>query len=300
MSCPVCGGAGPFPVVERHGRFVLHLCPGCDVQFADPMEEAGRDFYEGHELYCGPETLFTSPRLLNWDQRMFLRDRPSAGGALLDVGCGAGQFAEAARRAGYRVTGLDQSRSQLDLARRRFPLVAFHPATLADFAPAAGRTFDVITAFQVLEHVARPVAFVAEARRLLAPGGYFAVGVPAWRAWKALREPLDAPPNHLTRWSRASLVGALERGGFEVLRVREHRSVYGFLLRHLRLGLLRRLMRRAARSGTAGTASPGAAVLGLSIAKARVLAAVDVPAGALLGMLRAPGVTLYALARVKR
>ena len=82
--------------------------------------------------------------------------------------------------------------------------------------------------------------------------------------------------------------------------MREHRSVYGFLLRHLRLGLLRRLMRRAARSGTAGTASPGAAVLGLSIAKARVLAAVDVPAGALLGMLRAPGVTLYALARVKR
>ncbi len=300
MSCPVCGGAGPFPAVERHGRFVLHLCAGCDVQFADPMEEAGRDFYERHELYCGPETLFTSPRLLNWDQRMFLRDRPSAGGALLDVGCGAGQFAEAARRAGYRVTGLDLSRSQLERGRRRFPLVAFHAMTLADFAPAAGRVFDVVTAFQVLEHVARPAAFVAEARRRLAPRGYFAAGVPAWRAWKALRDPLDAPPNHLTRWSRASLVGALERGGFEVLRVREHRSVYGFLLRHLRLGLLRRLMRRAARSGTAGTASPGAAVLGLSIAKARVLAAVDVPAGALLGMLRAPGVTLYALARVKR
>jgi SAM-dependent methyltransferase len=291
---------GPFPTVERHGRFVLRRCRDCDVQFADPMEEARREFYEQHVLYCGPEACFTSPRLLNWDQRCFLRDRPCPGGALLDVGCGTGQFAEAARRAGYTVTGLDLSRSQLALAGCRFPLVTFHPLTLAEYAATAGRpAFDVVTAFQVLEHVARPMAFIGQVRELLVPGGCFAVGVPGWRAWRVLRDPLDAPPNHLTRWSRQSLVGALEHGGLEVLRVREHRSLYNFLLRHLRLGLLRRLMSRSARGATTG-ASPSAVVLGLSVAKARLLMALDVPAGALLTAMRAPGVTLYALARVKR
>ena len=297
MPCPVCGTAGASKLRERHGRFLLRHCTGCDVEFADPMEEADREFYEQHALYCGPETLYTSPRLLNWDQRCFLRDRPCPGGALLDVGCGTGQFAEAARRTGYTVTGLELSRTQFALARRRFAGIVFHPLTLAEFAgSAAGGSFDIVTAFQVLEHVADPCGFIDEARRLLKRGGYLAVGVPCWRAWSVLRDPLDAPPNHLTRWSRRSLAGALARGRFEVVRLAEHRSAYNFLLRHLRLGLLRRAMILSSRAARA-PASPSPAVLALSIAKVRLLMALDLPARALFAAMRAPGVMLYALAR---
>jgi SAM-dependent methyltransferase len=302
--CPLCAAVGSSPVVERHGSFVLRWCRACDLQFADPMVEAGRDFYEGHALYAGPEVAYASPWALNWDQRCFLHDRPVPGGALLDVGCGTGQFMEAARRAGYRVTGLDPSRSQLDVARMRFGLTDLHATSLAEYAHrAAGVAFDVITVFQVLEHVADPLAFLAETRRLLRPGGQLAIGVPNWRMWSALREPMDAPPNHLTRWSITSLRAALERSGFEVLREREHRSVYGFLLRHARLGLLRRAMSRSAigeAAGGAGTAAtPRQAVLAAAIVKTRALMGLDFALRPVLTTVRAPAVTLYALARAR-
>ena len=215
---------------------------------------------------------------------------------MLDVGCGTGYFAEAARQAGYRVAGLDGSRPQLDLARKRFGLTDLYPETLAEYARhAPAGTFDVLTAFQVLEHVADPVAFLTQARRLIARDGYVGLGVPNWRMWSIFREPLDAPPNHLTRWSRTSILTVLERGGFEPLKIREYRSAYGFLLRHVRVGLLRRAMG----SPRGPSSGPRSTVLTLAIAKVRILRLLDLPARAILNAVRAPGVCLYALARAR-
>jgi SAM-dependent methyltransferase len=285
-----------MPAVETRGRYSMRVCGACDVQFADPMEEAPAEFYDHHPLYGGPESLHVSPRLLNWDQRCFLRDRPQPGGALLDVGCGTGQFVEAARRAGYRAQGLDLSQAQLEVARRRFRGVDVHAGRLRDYARvAAPRSLDVVTAFQVLEHVADPVGFLADLRRLLRSAGYVALGVPAWRTWRAFRDPDDAPPNHLTRWSACSLSRALGDAGFTVLALREHRSAYNFLLRRLRLGLVRRLMRRSARAGGQGLTADAA--VALSVARVRALTVLDVLLRPGLVVLRAPAVTLYALAR---
>lgn len=299
LVCPVCLSVAPVPVVERHGRYALRLCGGCDVQFADPMEEPGQNFYEQHGRYTGPELLYTSPRSLNWDQRWFLRDRPRPGGALLDVGCGTGYFLAAARLAGYRVSGLDLSRPQLELARRLFGLTDLYATTLAEYARSrAAGSLDVVTAFQVMEHVADPIAFIRDACKLLAPGGYLAVGVPNWHVWRIFREWLDHPPHHLTRWSRTSLKKALALGGFEVVRLREHRSAYSFFLRYLRAGLLRSAMQRLSFSKE-GAPAPNAAVLALSVAKIRLLQFLDLPAQVLLNSIQAPGIILYALARAR-
>ena len=295
--CPVCDEGSTLPPVELHGAYTLHRCRRCDVQFADPLEEPGQEFYETHWRYSGPEIHFTSPRALNWDQRCFLRDRPLPGGRLLDVGCGTGYFAAAAQRAGYRVTGLDLNRTQLEIARRSFGLGDLHATTLADYARGVPvGSLDVVTAFQVLEHVAAPMDFVAEAARLLRAGGYFAVGVPNWRVWRLFREPLDCPPHHLTRWSAASLAHALQRSGLQVLTVREHRSAYSFFLRHVRLGILRRVMERTRREPGAREARQQA-VVALSVMKTRLLVLADLPARAVLTALRVPGGLLYALAR---
>ena len=296
VRCPVCATEAGTPPVETHGRFTMRWCVVCDVQFADPMEEASAEFYDRHPLYGGPESLHASSRLLNWDQRCFLRDHPRSGGVLLDVGCGTGQFVEAARKTGYQARGLDLSAAQVEVARRRFRGVEVHAGRLRDYAQEVPPgSFDVVTAFQVLEHVADPAGFLADLRRLLRPAGYLAVGVPTSRVWRAFRDPEDAPPNHLTRWSARSLSRALTEGGFTVLTLREHRSAYNFLLRRLRLGLVRRLMRRSAATGGEGRVADTA--VALSIVKVRALTALDLLLRPSLFVLRAPGVTLYALAR---
>ena len=93
---------------------------------------------------------------------------------------------------------------------------AFDPFTAATRAPE-GR-YDVVCAFQVLEHVADPLAFVAAAKEQLGPGGRLILGVPDRESYLAgLRDfPLDLPPHHVTRWSRQALNVLAQAAGLQV------------------------------------------------------------------------------------
>lgn len=93
---------------------------------------------------------------------------------------------------------------------------AFDPFTEASALPAA--RYDVVCAFQVLEHVADPLAFVTAAREWLAPGGRLFLGVPNRESYLAgLRDfPLDLPPHHVTRWSGQALEALAQAAGLRV------------------------------------------------------------------------------------
>lgn len=78
--------------------------------------------------------------------------------------------------------------------------------------------FDVVCAFQVLEHVSDPIAFIAEAKAWLKPGGLLFIGVPNRDSYLGrLRDfPLDMPPHHVTRWSRKALTALAEAADLQV------------------------------------------------------------------------------------
>jgi 2-polyprenyl-6-hydroxyphenyl methylase / 3-demethylubiquinone-9 3-methyltransferase len=99
---------------------------------------------------------------------------PLAGVDLIDVGCGAGLFAEPLARLGADVTGVDPSLASIDVARRHAEetgaRVAYRAATVEKLG-AEQRRFDVVSAMEVVEHVADPKAFVAAAASLVKPGG---------------------------------------------------------------------------------------------------------------------------------
>src|SRR5207253_8058958 len=90
-------------------------------------------------------------------------------GRLLDFGCGNGSFLHRVRKQGWDATGLDVARLAVQGARNETSAGVLvgtlpHPELL----PAS---FDVVTMWHALEHVHDPLAVLAEARRLLAPGG---------------------------------------------------------------------------------------------------------------------------------
>lgn len=96
---------------------------------------------------------------------------------LLDVGCGPGTITSdlAAAVAPGRVTGMDREPSVIDEARRRpGPAVSFATGDVYRMEFEA-EAFDVVHAHQVLQHLADPVAALAEMRRVLRPGGLLAV-----------------------------------------------------------------------------------------------------------------------------
>jgi SAM-dependent methyltransferase len=182
---------------------------GCGLAFFDPMLQGDDRFYadfyrriDAHEILAGPRT-----RRPEFEHAARL---VRAGDRVLDVGCGAGGFSRHVRHAIY--TGLE-------------PHPAAEPAiaevlneTVAAHAARHGETYDVVCAFQVVEHVPEPLNFVADMVRCIRPGGLLLLGVPRWPSpiTDIPNFVLNAPPHHLTWWSRAALEALAARLGLVV------------------------------------------------------------------------------------
>jgi 2-polyprenyl-6-hydroxyphenyl methylase/3-demethylubiquinone-9 3-methyltransferase len=125
-----------------------------------------------------------SPIRVGWARNFLLahfKREPRAGALLagldvLDVGCGAGLFAEPLARLGANVLGVDPSAKSIEAARRHAEetgaKAAYRAATVEELM-AEPRRFDVASAMEVVEHVADPARFVASAASLIKPGGLF-------------------------------------------------------------------------------------------------------------------------------
>jgi 2-polyprenyl-3-methyl-5-hydroxy-6-metoxy-1,4-benzoquinol methylase len=141
---------------------------------------------------------------------------PRQGAALLDVGCGNGQFLRQATARGWRARGIDVDTYGVAVARGGGNDARV--ATLEDVDPGELR-YDAITLMHVIEHLHRPEAALRRVYELLRPGGMAWLATPNIRAlghrmfgagWVALD-----PPRHLVLFTGAALEVALRAAGFE-------------------------------------------------------------------------------------
>jgi len=99
---------------------------------------------------------------------------PLAGVDLLDIGCGAGLFAEPLARLGANVIGVDPAPAAIEAARAHAEETGAHLAyrsgTVEELAKEE-RRFDVVSAMEVIEHTADPKRFIATAASVVKPGG---------------------------------------------------------------------------------------------------------------------------------
>jgi len=102
--------------------------------------------------------------------------RAGAGHKALDLCCGHGNVAAGLARAGAKVTGLDFSPAMLEMARRAVPDATFLEGDAMDL-PFGSDTFDAVTIGFGMPHVPEPPKVLAEARRVMRPGGRIAFSV---------------------------------------------------------------------------------------------------------------------------
>lgn len=99
------------------------------------------------------------------------------GTRLLDVGCGPGGAAVLAAERGARVAGLDASSGSIEVARERVPDGDFRVGDM-ETLPWPDGSFDAVTGFNSFPFAGNPIAALAEARRVLAPGRK--LGIVVW------------------------------------------------------------------------------------------------------------------------
>lgn len=94
--------------------------------------------------------------------------------AILDIGCGAGLLANPLAEAGHSVTGIDLSKSSLEIAKKRDSTgKAEYLSANAYSLPFPNDSFDAVCAMDILEHLEEPHLLIAEASRVLKTGGLF-------------------------------------------------------------------------------------------------------------------------------
>jgi len=141
-------------------------------------------------------------------------------GRLLDVGCSCGYFMEVAASRGFDVQGVEFSRSAIAAANANLRSRIFE-GTL-DEMPVNGM-FDVVSAFDLIEHVQDPRALLRRCAGVLKPGGALVISTPDaghfLRFVMRSRWPMLQPMQHLFLFSRRALASALRAEGFQEVSV---------------------------------------------------------------------------------
>lgn len=150
---------------------------------------------------------------------------------ILDVGCGNGAFLRVAKAEGYEVLGIDTSVAAVELCQRQ----GFAAQAISIDSESLQREWDIVSFWDVLEHIPDPMPVLARARSLLRSGGCIVIKVPSprARAYRLLRlVPSLARvallvPGHVTFFSPLSLRIALKNSGFALIDLEERGSMRG-------------------------------------------------------------------------
>lgn len=223
--CELCGKTAPQLLWERNG-YAIVVCTGCGLQYVgENPQDIDFDALYSEGYYTGTSgQVFSNyvgeERARRADARRKLwsmRRRTSRSGRLLDVGCAAGFFLVEAK-CYFEPQGVEISEYSSRVARERFGLDVFTGRLQdANFAP---NSFDVITMWDVIEHLPDPRAVLIEASRILKPGGSLVLTTgdvgSAYARRAGPRWHLLEPPWHLYFFSRATMRAMGEAAGLRL------------------------------------------------------------------------------------
>jgi 2-polyprenyl-3-methyl-5-hydroxy-6-metoxy-1,4-benzoquinol methylase len=233
--CAVCHAKGRYKTAFREDPYEVRRCTECSFVWVSPRytDDGLAEVYdEGYWQSDSPKTrgyadyaseaplyLRTFRHRMRHVRRFLPKDRPAR---VLDVGCAAGFFLRVLREEGHEVFGVEPSviaGEAIDaLGRERV-----HTGLLEEIVAgqaAFGGPFDLLTMWDVIEHVPDPVRLLEEARHLLRPDGHLLLETqnvdsafarllgPRWHHYKH--------EEHIYHFNRRTVRRVLDRAGFEV------------------------------------------------------------------------------------
>ena len=224
-DCPICLRGRAGGLCYRKNGYCIYRCPSCGLMFVYPRlspEDLSAIYDAGYfmrgDKYALVEKTGIDPNFKNDLKKIETIHQYRKNGRLLDIGCAKGGFLKAAKDKGFEVQGVEISDYAACYARDTLGvLVENCSLTEADF-PADH--FDVVTMWDVLEHLHNPGETLMEVNRILKKGGHiFITTGDAGSSWARLTGrfwQLLTPPQHLFFFNKKSLEHILAANGFSV------------------------------------------------------------------------------------
>lgn len=225
MKCILCGTQ-----LEKYlfkNGFWIYQCPECALAQTDLKKDYpqfvkefySQGYYEGDSSRSAYADYEKDKPYIIRNMKKFLsffrKYKPS--GTLLDVGCAYGYFVEMAKASGYDAFGFDPSTHAANKAKKLVGSSYFQEATIQT-AMYPKNSFDIITLFDVFEHLQDPVSDMKKLNSLLKKDGVIIIATGntqslASRLMKR-RWTFYIPPQHIFFFNRINVSTLLHETGF--------------------------------------------------------------------------------------
>jgi 2-polyprenyl-3-methyl-5-hydroxy-6-metoxy-1,4-benzoquinol methylase len=229
-ECKICRSRDvePYtnPIVDRMG-YLFYRCRACELIFVHPLPKM--EFYEDYTIRSMGEAEVV------WNNHYLecIQEHATGTGRLLEVGFGNGSFLQLAHEHGWEVHGIDLSAVLVKHARE-LGLPNIVQNSVEGQAYPDGH-FDVVAAFNLLEHVPDPRETLTEFVRILRPGGLLIILTPNISAAMhqyvermfGANDPLGEawiPPHHVSYFNKKNLRRLFENVGVTVVADESHRT----------------------------------------------------------------------------
>jgi 2-polyprenyl-3-methyl-5-hydroxy-6-metoxy-1,4-benzoquinol methylase len=177
---------------------------------------------ECYKNYSYDKAVFVSPiTIKRYNEILDVFEKYRSTGRLLDVGCGVGLFLEVAITRGWEVYGTEYSERAVEICQSKGINMKRGALAAKDFG---GLEFDVVTSFEVIEHISNPQEDMREVIALMRKGGLFYCTTPNFNALMRyyLKSDYDIIgfPEHLSYYTPSTLSFLCERMGLTTLKVK--------------------------------------------------------------------------------
>jgi len=210
------------PADHAKGNDQIVQCLNCGLAYANPRMKADyiwqgySDAVDTKYVTQAEERMRTFKRTI----RIIEQYQPQKG-KLLDIGCAAGFFLKVAKDAGWNVQGVEPNKGLATFGAARYDVLSKNFLSSELEASA----YDVVTFWDVLEHVPDPSAYIRESHRILKPGGFLFLNFPDFGSrlaqWSGQKWWFLSPV-HIYYFNRQTISALLQKEKFAVQKINMH------------------------------------------------------------------------------
>lgn len=244
IGCCVCGNKNPseFKLKYQREKFSVVTCNRCTFHFIPPYYRKKIEYtqYKNEEVTAAVRAGNNWIKIQRHKLRFKFIQKFIKSGKLFDLGAGWGHFMLAGKELGYDVYGVEISEQPYLYCVNDLKLPVDH---IDFFEMDESKKFDVITMWDVLEHIDKADVFLEKCSKLTKNGGYLILQVPQIDSYFAKRHKANWKMmglDHVNYFSKETITRILENHGYEVMKIKSSFEIKLFIMYTL-LPLIKKL-----------------------------------------------------------